>query len=94
MPSTGRRRGASELTYGNREDATRTLASVEIVLDEVAGYYGRYDQLLGKLRRSRQGSEAYLRLLSDLWVELVTLEQKTKHAALAIDEFQESLPEH
>ena len=63
------------------------------MLDEVGEYYGRYGKLLDKLRRARQGSEAYMRLLSDLWVELVTLEQKTKHAALAIDEFQESLPE-
>ena len=70
-----------------------TLRSVEVMLDEVAEYYGRYEKLLDRLRRSRQGSEAYMRLLSDLWVELVTLEQKTKHAALAIDEFQESLPE-
>jgi hypothetical protein len=31
-------------------------------------------------------------LLSDLWVELLTLGQKTKHAALAINEFQDSLP--
>ena len=70
-----------------------TLGTVEVMLDEVAEYFGRYHKLLDKLRRTRQGSEAYLRLLSDLWVELVTLEQKTKHAALAIDEFQESLPE-
>jgi hypothetical protein len=39
------------------------------MLDEVAEYYRRYD----KLRRTRQGSDAYLRLLSDLWVELVVL---------------------
>jgi hypothetical protein len=70
-----------------------TPKGVEVMLDEVAEYYCRYDKLLDKLRRTRQGSEAYLRLLSDLWVELVTLEQKTKHAALAIDEFQDSLPE-
>jgi hypothetical protein len=70
-----------------------TLKSVEVMLDEVAEYYSRYGGLLDELRRTRQGSEAYMRLLSDLWVELVTLEQKTKHAALAIDEFQDSLPE-
>jgi hypothetical protein len=70
-----------------------TLKGVEVMLDEVAEYYSRYEKLLDRLRRTRQGSEAYLRLLSDLWVELVTLEQKTKHAALAIDEFQDSLPE-
>ena len=70
-----------------------TLKGVEVILDEVTEYYGRYSKLLDKLRRTRQGSEAYLRVLSDLWVELVTLEQKTKHAALAIDEFQDSLPE-
>jgi len=70
-----------------------TLGTVEVMLYEVAEYYRRYDKLLDKLRRTRQGSEACLRLLSDLWVELVTLGQKTKHAALAIDEFQESLPE-
>ena len=70
-----------------------TLKTVEVMLYEVAEYYRRYDKLLDKLRRTRQGSEAYLRLLSDLWVELVTLEQKTKHAALVIDEFQEFLPE-
>jgi hypothetical protein len=70
-----------------------TLKAVEVMLDEVAEYHGRYEKLLDRLRRTRQGSEAYLRLLSDLWVELVTLEQKTKHAALAIDEFQDSLPE-
>jgi hypothetical protein len=70
-----------------------TLKSVETMLDEVTEYYVRYGKLLDRLRRVRRGSEAYMRLLSDLWVELVTLEQKTKHAALAIDEFQESLPE-
>jgi hypothetical protein len=70
-----------------------TLRGLEVMLDEVAEYYGRYEKLLDKLRRTGQGSEAYVRLLSDLWVELVTLEQKTKHGALAIDEFQGSLPE-
>ena len=70
-----------------------SLGTVEVMLDEVAEFYSRYGKLLDRLRRARQGSEAYMRLLSDLWVELVTLEQKTKHAALAIDEFQESLPE-
>jgi hypothetical protein len=71
-----------------------TLRGVEVMLDEVAEYYSRYEKLLDKLRRTRKGSETYLGLLSDLWVELVTLEQKTKHAALAIDAFQESLPEN
>jgi hypothetical protein len=70
-----------------------TLRSVGAMLDEVAEYYARYAKLLDRLRRTRQGSEAYVRMLSDLWVELVTLEQKAKHAAMAIDEYQESLPE-
>ena len=49
-----------------------TLGTVEVMLDEVAEYYGRYHKLLDKLRRTRQGNEAYMRLLSDLRVELVT----------------------
>jgi len=45
------------------------------------------------MSRLRPGSEPYLELLSDLWVELTWLEQKAKHAAEAVDAFQESLPE-
>ncbi len=74
--------------------ATPTLSTIEGLLDEVDEWYGRVSKIRRKLRRLPRGSEAYLNLLPDLWVELDWLKMKAETAAEALDEFEESLPEN
>ena len=46
-----------------------------------------------KLKRHKAGSAAYHDLLPDLSVQLDVLRLKTEHAAQALEEYEESLPE-
>ena len=75
------------------ETTTPRLSTVERLLEEVDEWSGRVSKIRQRMSRLRPGSEPYLEVLSDLWVELTWLEQKAKHAAEAVDAFQESLPE-
>ncbi len=70
-----------------------TLGTIERLLDEVDEWHGRVQRVRQKLSRLKRGSEPYLDLLNDLWVELDWLKLKAEVAADALDEFQESLPE-
>jgi hypothetical protein len=56
-------------------------------------WYARVHKIRQKLGRLRRGSEAYLDLLPDLWVELDVLTRKAQYAAEILDEYMESLPE-
>jgi hypothetical protein len=67
--------------------------TVERLLEEVDEWSGRVAKIRQSMIRVPPGSEPYQDMLSDLWVELTWLEQKAKHAAEAVDAFQESLPE-
>ena len=76
--------------------ATKTapkLSTVERLLGEVDGGYGRVQEIRQRLALLPRGSEAYLDLLPDLDVELDTLRLKTQHALQALEEFEDSLPE-
>ncbi len=76
--------------------ATKTAPSLETVerlLDEVEEWYARVHKIRQKLSRLKRGSEAYLDLLPELWVEADVLKRKVETAADAIEEYQESLPE-
>lgn len=75
------------------ETTTPRLSTVERLLEEVDEWSGRVAKIRQRMSRLRPGSDPYLEILSDLWVELTWLEQKAKHAAEAVDAFQESLPE-
>ncbi len=75
------------------QTTTPNLSTVERLLEEVDEWCGRVAQIRKRMSRLHPGSEPYLDMLSDLWVELSWLEEKTKHAAQAVDAFQESLPE-
>ncbi len=75
------------------QTTTPELSTVERLLEEVGEWSGRVAKIRRRMSRVRPGSEPYLDILSDLWVELTWLEQKAKHAAEAIDAFQESRPE-
>ncbi len=70
-----------------------TLSTVERLLDEVQEWASHVGRICGKMARQSRGSEAYLAHLVDLNVELNWLEEKAKHAGLAIEEFLDSLPE-
>lgn len=70
-----------------------SLNTVETLVNEAEEWSGHVLKIRRKMRRLRPGSEAYLDLLSDLWVELNWLELKAKHAAQAIDRFEETLPD-
>ena len=75
------------------ETTTRRLSTVERLLEEVDEWSGRVAKIRRRMSHLRHGSEPYLEILSDLWVDLTLLEQKAKHAAEAVEAFQESLPE-
>ncbi len=70
-----------------------TLETIEGLLTEVSEWYGHVSKIAGRMRRLKRGSEAYLDLLSDLWVELGVVSRKAQYAAELIDAYQESLPE-
>jgi hypothetical protein len=70
-----------------------TLSTVERLLDEVQEWASHVGRIRAKMARKSPGSEAYLEHLVDLNVELNWLEEKAKHAGLAIEEFLHSLPE-
>lgn len=70
-----------------------SLSTIERILEEVDEYYERASKTRKKMARVHKGSEPYLALLSDLWVELDVLKRKAEWAAQAIDEYQESLPD-
>lgn len=69
------------------------LSTLETILGEVDEYCERVRKIRVKMARARKGSEAYLDLLSALWVELDVLQRKAEWAARTIDEYQESLPD-
>lgn len=68
------------------------LDTVQRLFDEVDEWYGRVHEVRQKLARLKRGSDPYLDLLNDLWVEADVLSRKVAHAAEALDEFQQSLP--
>jgi hypothetical protein len=70
-----------------------TLSTIERLLNEVQEWASHVDRIRGRMTRKSPGSEAYLEHLVDLNVELNWLEEKAKHAGLAIEEFLDSLPE-
>jgi len=70
-----------------------SLATIDRMLDEVEEYSHAVEGLRRKLKRHKPGSAAYHDLLPDLWVQLDVLRLKAKHAAEALDEYEESLPE-
>jgi len=70
-----------------------TLSTVERLFDEVDEWYERVHKIRQRLSRLKRGSEAYLDLLPDLWVEADVLKRKVEYAAHLLDEFEESLPE-
>jgi len=70
-----------------------TLETVERFFDEVDEWYVRVHRIRQKLGKLRRGSEAYLDLLPELWVEADVLKRKVETAADVLDEFEESLPE-
>jgi len=69
------------------------LSTVERFLDEVDEYYGNVRRIRQKLSRVKRGSNAYLDLLPELWVQVDWLRLKAETAAKALDDFEESLPE-
>jgi hypothetical protein len=66
-----------------------TLATVHGLLDEVDEYYRRVRKIRLRLGRLRRGSEPYLDLLPDLWVEAGVLKDKADFAAEFIEKYQE-----
>jgi len=71
--------------------AAPALETVERFFDEVDEWYERVHKTRLKLRRLPRGSEAYLDLLPDLWVDVDVLSRKAQYAAEILDEFEESL---
>jgi hypothetical protein len=67
------------------------IETVERLFDEVDEWYQRVHEVRRRLAKLERGGEAYLDLLSDLWVEADVLSRKAAQAAEALDEFQESL---
>jgi len=70
-----------------------TPETMHAIMDEVEEYYQRYKRVRDKLRRQKPGSDAYLDTLPHAWVALATLGTKVESAALAIDEFEDALPD-
>ena len=68
---------------------TPTLATAHGLLGEVDEYYRRVRRVRLRLGRVRRGSEAYLDLLPDLWVEAGVLKDKARFAAEFIEKYQE-----
>jgi hypothetical protein len=69
------------------------LAAIETMLAEVEEYAREVTRCRRKLSQHRMGSDAYHDLLPDLSVQLDVLRLKAKHAAQALGEYQDSLPE-
>ena len=70
-----------------------SLSTIQRMLDEVEEYAPAVQALLHKLKRHKAGSAAYHDLLPDLSVQLDVLRLNTEHAAQALEEYEESLPE-
>lgn len=70
-----------------------SLETVEGLVDEVEEWHSRVTAIRKKLRRHKRGSEPYLDLLPDLWVELYVLKGKAEYAAEVLEAFEESLPD-
>jgi chromosome segregation ATPase len=70
---------------------TPTLATIERMLDEVEEYSRSVEEIRRKLKRHKAGGEAYHDLLPNLSVQLDVLRLKVKHAAEALEEYEESL---
>ena len=70
---------------------TPTLATIERMLDEVEEYSRSVEEIRRKLKRHKPGSEAYHDLVPDLSVQLDVLKLKVKHAAEALEEYEQSL---
>jgi hypothetical protein len=68
-------------------------ATIERMLDEVEEYSHAVEGLRRKQKRHKPGSAPYHDLLPDLWVQVDVLRLKAKHAAEALKEYEESLPE-
>jgi len=66
-----------------------TLATVHGLLNEVDEYYRRVQRIRHRLGKVRRGSEAYLYLLPDLWVEAGVLKDKAEFAAEFIEKYQQ-----
>jgi hypothetical protein len=66
-----------------------TLATVQGLLREVDEYYYRVRKIRLRLGRLRRGSEPYLDLLPDLWVEGGVLKDKAEFAAQFIEKYQQ-----
>jgi hypothetical protein len=76
-----------------KPNAVMTPETMHAIMDEVEEYYQRYKRVRDKLRRQKPGSEAYLDTLPHAWVALATLGTKVESATLAIDEFEDALPD-
>ena len=63
------------------------------MLDEVEDYARAVEALHRRLKRHKTGSPSYHDLLPELAVQLDVLKLKTEHAAQALEEYEESLPE-
>ena len=70
-----------------------TLETVERLFDEIDEWYSRVHKIRQKLARLKRGSEAYLDVMPDLWVETDVLKRKVEVAADALNEFEEALPD-
>jgi len=69
------------------------LSTIEQMLDEVEEYSRAVETLHRRLMRHKLGSPSYHDLLPELAVQLDVLKLKTEHAAQALEEYEESLPE-
>ena len=66
-----------------------TLATVNGLLGEVDEYYRHVRRIRLRLGRVRRGSETYLDLLPDLWVQAGVLKDKAEFAAEFIEKYQQ-----
>ena len=69
------------------------LETVEGLIGEVEEWSGRVHKIRQKMTRTKRESEPYQDLLCHLSAELFWLKMKAEHAAEAIDDYHESLPE-
>jgi chromosome segregation ATPase len=69
------------------------IETVERLIEEVEEWSGRVHKIRQKMTRTKRESEPYQDLLCQLSAELFWLKMKAEHAAEAIDEYHESLPE-
>jgi hypothetical protein len=72
---------------------TPTIDTIERLVDEVQAWASRVNEIRDKMSRLQLGSQPWVDLLPGLNVELDWLEEKSKHAAQAIDEFIDGLPD-